>query len=422
MCNRVGRGNEVFELNWVYEWLSGFPGKEIGVSVVTLVGYALLRLAWRWILIGWAFLNSRSRALNAVRRHRTRAGIREGRGLWQSEPICPPANYEGDFRTRVLVVANNKGGVGKTTLSANLGAYWAREWKKKVLLVDLDFQGTMSAMALRQLESWTPKGQDLLATRAVSGDLQPGLFVGIVKEVPQEPRLKIVPAYYDLAQAENRLIVEWLLQAAPRRSKSIRRFVIDLLTGKAFQLADIRYNLAELLQNKAVRDEFDVVILDCPPRLTTSGIQALCSGSHLLVPTLLDRLCAEAVVTFCEEVERLRFKGVCPNLQYVGIVGMKVSPNVNLIAERDAKKMIGDALTLRGSPTGLLPEAVFIRQSAAFLNNSEEGIAYLAMGDGKRQKDLKDVIGSLADYVAGQIGLPEPQAHLHTKSSGAKAA
>jgi chromosome partitioning protein len=310
------------------------------------------------------------------------------------------------------VLANNKGGVGKTTLAANLGAVWARDWGKRVLLIDLDPQGTMSGMALRQLKSWIPKGQDSLATRAVSGDLEPSILVSCAKEVPQEPRLRVIPAYYDLAQADNRLIVEWLLQTRPRWGKGARQFFADLLIGNLLKLRDVRYNLAELLQSKAVRDEFDVVILDCPPRLTTSTAQALCAGSHLLIPTILDQPSAEAVISFSEEVERLRANDICPVLKYVGVVGMRVSLNVNQIAEVAAKTMIRDALNQRNAPVGLLPESHFVRRAAAFLNNSDEGIAYLVMGNDQHQREIKDAMRDLAEYVAGQIGLPKPQAHM----------
>jgi chromosome partitioning protein len=194
----------------------------------------------------------------------------------------------------------------------------------------------------------------------------------------------------------------------------------DLLIGKLLTLKDVRYNLAELLQSKAVRKEFDVVILDCPPRLTTGTAQALCAGSHLLVPTILDKPSAEAVITFCEEVERLKTNEICPGLSYVGVVGMRVSPNVDEIAERDAKTMIRDALSKRNHPTGLLAEEHFVRRSTAFLNDSDDGIAYLVMGDGKRQREIKDAMGNLAEYVAGQIGLPPPQAHMYEALTAAE--
>jgi hypothetical protein len=103
---------------------------------------------------------------------------------------------------------------------------------------------------------------------------------------------------------------------------------------------------------------------------------------------------------------------ICPALEYVGVVGMRVSPNVDEIAERDAKQMIADGLRQINFPTGLLAEEHFVRKANAFLNDSDDGIAYLAMGDNMRQREIKEAMGNLADYVASQIGLPKPQAHL----------
>lgn len=393
-----------------YKWLIDLVGKEPAIAILTVLGVIVGRFVWRQLLILSCFLNSRSRALSAVARERTKDGPQEGKGLWL-QPTSKPENYEDNFGTRVLVVGNNKGGVAKTTLAANLAAYWAREWKKKVLLIDLDYQGTLSSMALRSIADWARKGQDSLATRAISGDLEPSIFVQCAREVPGEPRLKIIPAYYDLAQADNRLVIEWLLSCAPLRSKQWHQRLADLLVGHLFVRRDVRYNLAELLQTKAVREAFDVIIIDSPPRVTTGVIQAFCAATHLLVPTILDTPSAEAVIAYCEEVETLKKEKICPKLSYVGIVGTMVSSNVDRQAERDARERIADALRKRNFPSGLLDTQHFMRESTAFVNDANEGIAYLNMGNGAQQRQIREAMGSLAEYVAKQIGLPEPQAH-----------
>ena len=83
-------------------------------------------------------------------------------------------------------------------------------------------------------------------------------------------------------------------------------------------------------------------------------LTAAAAGSHLLIPTILDKPSAEAVISFCEEVERLKKNNICPVLDYVGVVGERVSPNVDEIAERNAKKMIADGLKQMNFPSGLV--------------------------------------------------------------------
>jgi chromosome partitioning protein len=101
----------------------------------------------------------------------------------------------------------------------------------------------------------------------------------------QLSQLRVLTAYYNLAQAENRVMVEWLL--------GDRQY-------------DVRFRLAELLHSNGVREAFSLIIIDSPPRLTTGAIQALAAGPHLLVPIILDEPSSEAVVTFIRQVETYR--------------------------------------------------------------------------------------------------------------------
>lgn len=73
-------------------------------------------------------------------------------------------------------------------------------------------------------------------------------------------------------------------------------------------------------------------------------------------------------------------------------------------------------------PSSLLDDEHFMRESTAFTNTADEGIAYLVMQDGERQREIRDAMGKLAEYVASQVGLPRPQANIGAKRSaeGAK--
>jgi cellulose biosynthesis protein BcsQ len=266
-------------------------------------------------------------------------------------------------------------------------------------------------MALRTTEWVPPRGQDSLATRAISSSVEPGMFVCSAKEVPQESQLKVITAYYDLAQADNRLIVEWLLRCKPFWNGSVFGYLRDLLVGPVLKLDDVRYHLAWLLQSQAVRQAFDVVIIDCPPRLSTAAIQGLCAGSHLLIPTVLDLPSAEAVISFVGEIESLRKAGVCPHIKYVGVVGTMTSTHVSGIAEKQAKALITKALAAIGCPTGLLADNEFVRESTSLVNKAEDGIAYLVVGNTQRQRDAKAAIERLAKYVAQHCTLAPPAAH-----------
>jgi chromosome partitioning protein len=376
------------------------------LGALGFLAYAAGRIVWGKLRRIWCSFTSRRRALGAVGRQHPKDGVREGRGLWLSLPIAPPATYGDNIGTPpVLVIASQKGEVGKTTLTANVGAFWSREWNKRVLLIDLDAQGSLSAMALRAANWLPPKGQDSVATRMISGDLEPSIFLMCAKDVPTEQRLKVIPAYYDLAQADSRLIVEWLLQCKSGLAKAVKR------RRNGAPVRDLRYHLAELLHSNAVRQEFDVIIIDCPPQLTTGTIQALCAGSHLLIPTTLDQVSSGAVIAFVDEVEALKKGNVCPHLKYVGIVGTKVGANADRVTEKAAKASIINALRENDIEAGLIADAESIPYSPALASNSDDGIAYLAVGNSQSQLEVRRSIGKLADFISRQIGLAPPQPH-----------
>lgn len=387
-------------------------GAEFATLLLTVIASAIVWPSLTWIrgriLRAIDFLRSRHRALSAVARMKTSYGACEGRGVWTLHPITPPENYKANLRAaRILAVANLKGGVGKTTIAANIAAHLAHDqgWKKRVLLVDLDYQGSLSSMAFPDDQSWLPpKGADSVASRALSGGCEPSLFVQSCKQIEQTPNIRVATAHYDLAQADNRLLVEWLLNKRGPDTRSTARKLYDLFQGKAYQPCEMRYNLAHLLHSEAVRENFDLIVIDCPPRLTAGTIQALCASSHLLIPTLLDRTSGESVVSFCEQVAAMKSAGLCPHISYVGIVASRFVPH-QVVWQRTVTE-VEDQLRARKLDCGFLPLDTFIPQTINLTQNADNGIGYYSLKGNQQAINAKRSVAALAEHVAAQVCVP----------------
>jgi cellulose biosynthesis protein BcsQ len=304
----------------------------------------LLYKLWRWLRRSQIAEQRLERAGNAVAKEDGPYGKIEGKGIWLTEPIHRPKGYPGWFAKGlpILVIANLKGGVGKTTIAANLAAYFAKDAGKRVLLIDLDFQGSLSSMVLRDEQRLPTEWQNSKASRLISGDKDANWPSDVAVQVPGM-NIWAIPAYYDVAQAENRLLIEWLTSENSNN--------------------DIRYNLATMLHSGLAREHFDIVILDAPPRLTTGCVQALCAGSHILIPTVLDRLSGEAVGAFVDQLKTL--KPICPFLKPIGVVGNMTGATGPQVHEGQAINAIDLALEKLGKPTQLLSRDLFIPDRAA---------------------------------------------------------
>ncbi|QIK74924.1 ParA family protein [Nocardioides piscis] len=192
-------------------------------------------------------------------------------GLVKGREVPRPA------ATRVLVVANQKGGVGKTTSTVNVAAALA-QLGQRVLVIDLDPQGNASTALSVDHHRGVPSTYDML----VEGDA----LADVMTECEELPGLWVVPATIDLAGAEIELV-----SLVARESRLQRALVADPRIGSA---AD------------AGEDRFDYVFIDCPPSLGLLTLNALVAGREMFIPIQAEYYALEGLGQLLETVEMVR--------------------------------------------------------------------------------------------------------------------
>ena len=228
-----------------------------------------------------------------------RAKNLEGR-LWLRKTLqgVPQFRPLGERHTAVISVLNLKGGVGKTTIAAHLGAAFSAKGYN-VLLGDLDLQGSLSSLFIPESTLVARRGERLLlqhflldAAEKRKADLRSfclPIFDG---------KSAIIPSADSMAYAELNLTMQWLLRQGRR---------------------DTRFLLRKGLQQKRITRSFDIVLLDCPPLFNTCGINALAASDYVLIPVLPSRKAAERVPLLLERLQGLH-RVINPELRVMGAV------------------------------------------------------------------------------------------------------
>jgi chromosome partitioning protein len=219
-----------------------------------------------------------------------------------------------------------------------------------------------------------------------------------------------IPAYYDLAQGENRMLIQWLL---PLSDQGFISWLLRLFrvreTEQQGSFEDIRYLLAEALLDPNVQARFDLVIIDSPPRLTTSHIQAMCASTHLLIPTILDGLAGDAVARYLDQIATHRFgrpgdasRSICPHLQPIGVVCTLLPPgNVNIDGPLT---VLQGRIAAAPIKPDIAPMECFIRQRPPYRKHAGERIAYAAVTNDDDHRRLREEVDRLGDWIAPRLG------------------
>lgn len=190
---------------------------------------------------------------------------------------------------RIIAIANQKGGVAKTTTAVNMAAFMAMEGKQ-ILLIDIDPQGNASSgLGINRLET----------EYCIYDVIINGVSIDAVTHDTELENLKLVPATIQLAGAEIELV-----SAISRESK-----------------------LKKAL--KGVKEQYDYIIIDCPPSLGLLTLNALTAADSLLIPIQCEYYALEGLGQLMNTYELVR-KHLNPDLEIEGVLLTMFDARTNL--------------------------------------------------------------------------------------------
>jgi cellulose biosynthesis protein BcsQ len=211
------------------------------------------------------------------------------------KPLAPDGR-----RTPVISVLNLKGGVGKTTITANL-ATALDAVGYRVLLFDLDLQGSLTDIFLPDHEQDRLVKENRLLADFLGdsfGSEYPNLHVDYTYPVLADQKSRLVPAGDNLAYAETNLTIRWLLREGNR---------------------DPRFLLRKELQLKRITSNYDVVLMDCSPIINVCCVNALAASDYILIPVLPSKQATSRVPVLLRRLKEFR-EIINPDLKLLGIV------------------------------------------------------------------------------------------------------
>ena len=264
---------------------------------------------------------------------------------------------------KVIAIANQKGGVAKTTTTHNLGAAMAAAGKK-VLLIDLDSQASLTiSVGLEPLEAERTIVDVLRKDGTPLGDCVQQL----------SDRLHIVTSIIDLAPMEMEML-----------SRASREKILDRAL-------------------KPVRGEYDYILIDCPPQLSILTINALSCADGVLIPVKTDYLAYRGLTQLQDSIQEIQ-ELINPELKVLGVIATlydtRVADDRDILALlRKEYNLLGVIKRLAVAKKGIYDGLAAVEQAPnSELAKEYRAIAELLMAGKEKREELDEAIAEMLNH------------------------
>ena len=271
---------------------------------------------------------------------------------------------------KVIAIANQKGGVAKTTTTHNLGVALAAAGKK-VLMIDLDSQASLT----------------------ISVGLEPLEMQRTIVDVLKKDAAPVRACIQQLR--ENLHIVTSIIDLAPMEMEMLSRASREKILDRAL---------------KPVKDDYDFVLIDCPPQLSILTINALSCADGVLIPVKTDYLAYRGLTQLQDSIREIQ-ELINPDLKVIGVLATLHDTRVTDDREilgllKEEYNLLGVVKRLAVAKKGIYDGLAVVEQAP----NSEIAAEYKAVAEmiisGKMKRELQDRENKRKSIIGGMIDAP----------------